>query len=109
MVPIQGEQRSPETVFEMPQSEEQSSHENSRKQRRGIAWVAGSFLFCPCHLPFTLGLLVALLSGTALGTFVLHSSLLVGAIITLVWAAGTWYGFHQLRARTTCTIPLKTS
>src|SRR5215470_10450727 len=32
---------------------------------RGLIWVMGSFLFCPCHLPLTLGLAATLLAGTA--------------------------------------------
>lgn len=102
MASLQREQTSPEMVSET------SQHDPS-KQRRGIAWVGGSFLLCPCHLPLTLGLLVALLSGTALGTFVLHYSILLGVILTLLWVAGTWYGFHQVRARTTCAIPSRVS
>ena len=83
------------------------TNNDSRQQKRGIAWVLGSFLFCPCHLPLTLGLLAAIFSGTALGGVVLHYSLFAGAIVTLIWAAGTWYGFRQLRARQTCAIPLR--
>lgn len=81
-----------------------SSNDNGRRQKRGIAWVVGSFIFCPCHLPLTLGLVAAIFGGTALGGLVLHYSLFAGAIITLLWAVGTWYGFRQLRARQTCAI-----
>ena len=34
--------------------------------RRGIAWVIGSFVLCPCHLPITLAVIAGVLSGTAL-------------------------------------------
>jgi len=41
-------------------------------QRRGVRWVAGSFLFCPCHLPITLTVLAGLLGGTTLGAALHH-------------------------------------
>ncbi len=80
-----------------------------KAQRQGIAWVVGSFLFCPCHLPLTLGLLAAIFGGTALGAVVVHYSLIAGVIITAIWATGTWYGFRKLRATSspTCAIPVR--
>lgn len=86
------------------------SQNKSKAQRHGIAWVMGSFLFCPCHLPLTLGLLAAIFGGTALGAVVVHYSLLAGVVITLIWAGGTWYGFRKLRATQStvaCTIPTR--
>lgn len=76
------------------------------KRRRGITWVLGSFLLCPCHLPITLGILTAVFGGTALGAFFIHYSIIAGVIITLLWLAGTWYGFRLLRAKspTACAI-----
>lgn len=82
---------------------------HSNQQRRGVVWIIGSFVFCPCHLPLTLGLLAALLSGTVLGAFVLRYSILVGTITTLLWLVGTWYGFRQMRARTVCAVPARKS
>lgn len=73
-----------------------------QKQRQGILWIVGSFALCPCHLPLTLGLLVTVLGGTAFGAFFIHNLLFAGIGITLLWAAGTWYGFRQLRS-TTCS------
>jgi hypothetical protein len=66
-------------------------------QNRGLAWVAGAFLFCPCHLPLTLAVAGAVLSGTAAGVALRAHPYLAGAIITAVWAAGTWRGFYLLR------------
>lgn len=77
------------------------------KQKRGIAVILGSFIFCPCHLPLTLGLLAALFGGTVLGAFLLRYSILVGIVTTLIWLVGTWYGFRQMRARTTCALPVR--
>ena len=73
-----------------------------KKQRHGILWIVGSFALCPCHLPLTLGLLVTVLGGTTFGAFLIHNLLFAGIGITLLWAAGTWYGFRQLRS-TTCS------
>jgi Fe2+ transport system protein B len=84
-----------------------SQDKSKKTQRHGIAWVMGSFLFCPCHLPLTLGLLAAIFGGTALGAVLVHYSILAGVIITSIWAAGTWYGFRKLRATTACAIPTR--
>jgi len=65
--------------------------------RRGIAWVIGSFVLCPCHLPITLGVLVAVLSGTAIGVLVRSHLYLAGAIISIAWLAGTLHGFNLMR------------
>jgi len=67
-------------------------------ENRGMAWLIGAFLFCPCHLPITLMLLGGLLGGTALGVAVRSHPILSGTIITLVWAAATWRGAHLLAA-----------
>ena len=101
-------QKQLERVPQMPTTTPPPSQNNSKAQHHGIAWVMGSFLFCPCHLPLTLGLLAAIFGGTALGAVVVHYSLLAGVVITLIWATGTWYGFRKLRASQTtvaCAIP----
>ena len=67
-------------------------------ENRGLAWVIGSFLFCPCHLPLTLGLAATLLAGTSAGALLRGHPYVAGAIITVTWVAGTWRGFHHLRA-----------
>ena len=36
-------------------------------ENRGMAWMIGAFVFCPCHLPITLSALALLLGGTAAG------------------------------------------
>src|SRR6185503_10494586 len=67
-------------------------------ETRGFAWIAGAFVLCPCHLPLTLWLLAALLSGMSAGALLLRHSLLVGSLITLVWGLATWRGIQLLRA-----------
>ena len=101
-----------ERVLQTPVQKEQPispSPKQNKTQRHGIAWVMGSFLFCPCHLPLTLGLLAAIFGGTALGAVLVHYSLIAGVLITAIWAAGTWYGFRKLRATSTvaCAIPTR--
>ena len=93
-----------ERPLEASPANSRSSSNNGKQQQHGALWVIGSFVFCPCHLPITLGLLAAIFSGTALGALVVHYSIIAGTITTLLWAAGTWYGFRQLRARQTCAI-----
>ncbi|WP_425146675.1 hypothetical protein [Deinococcus sp.] len=66
-------------------------------EKRGIKWIAASFLLCPCHLPLTLGLLSTLLGGSALGALLHGHPYLVGAVITLTWGVGTGYGVGHLR------------
>ena len=65
--------------------------------RRGIAWVIGSFVLCPCHLPITLAVVVAVLSGTAIGALVRGHLYVAGAIISITWLAGTLNGFNLMR------------
>ncbi len=93
-----------ERPLKVSSTDSRSFSNDGKQQRRGTLWVIGSFVFCPCHLPITLGLLAAIFSGTALGALVVHYSIIAGTITTLLWAAGTWYGFRQLRARQTCAI-----
>ena len=65
--------------------------------RRGIAWIIGSFVLCPCHLPITLAVVVALLSGTAIGALVRGHLYIAGTIISITWLAGTLHGFNLMR------------
>jgi hypothetical protein len=67
-------------------------------ENRGLAWVIGAFLFCPSHQPLTLGLAATLLAGTAAGAALRAHPFVAGTVVTLVWVAGTWRGFHHLRA-----------
>jgi len=65
--------------------------------RRGVAWILGAFVFCPCHLPITLWVVAALLSGTAIGALVLGHPYLSGVALFVVWLAGTLHGFNLMR------------
>ena len=67
-------------------------------ENRGMAWIIGAFLICPCHLPLTLWLAATLFTGTALGVALRGHPIVVGTVITLAWLAATWRGIHLLRS-----------
>lgn len=66
-------------------------------ENRGMAWMIGAFVFCPCHLPITLGALALLLGGTAAGALLRAHPFIAGTVVTLLWAAGTWRGYSLIR------------
>lgn len=68
-------------------------------ERRGLLWVIGAFIICPCHLPITLALAASLLSGTAAALVLRDHPFLVGAGITLVWLLATWHGLRLTQQR----------
>jgi hypothetical protein len=68
-----------------------------QRERRGVAWVIGSFVLCPCHLPITLWAIGLILSGTAIGALFRGHLFLAGAIISIMWLAGTLHGFNLMR------------
>ena len=65
--------------------------------RRGVLWIAGAFILCPCHLPITLWVIGALLSGTALGAAFTGHVFVAGAVISIVWLVATLHGFNLMR------------
>ena len=69
----------------------------------GVALTVTGFLACPCHLIITLPLLLSLLAGTALGSFLSHNTGLVytGAAIYFVaaLALGYWFLFGPARRK----------
>ena len=70
-------------------------------EKRGMAWVIGAFVFCPCHLPITLSVMAMLLGGTATGLALRAHPFMAGTIVTTLWVAGTWRGFALVRAART--------
>lgn len=68
-----------------------------RAENRGMVWLVAGFLFCPCHLPLTLGLFGALLAGTAVGALLRDHVIVASVIITFVWVLATWRGIRLLR------------
>ena len=69
-----------------------------RLEKRGMWWVMGAFIFCPCHLPITLSVLALLLGGTAAGALLRAHPYVAGTVITALWVAGTWRGFALVRS-----------
>jgi hypothetical protein len=67
-------------------------------ENRGMAWMIGAFVFCPCHLPITLAALALLLGGTAAGALLRAHPYVAGVAVTVLWAAGTWRGYALIRA-----------
>jgi cytochrome c biogenesis protein CcdA len=67
-------------------------------EKRGMAWVVGAFLICPCHLPLTLAAMAAVLSGTAAATVLHQHPYAAGAVVTVTWLAGTLRGVWYFRA-----------
>lgn len=78
-------------------------------ERRGRWWLAVSFLFCPCHLPLTLGLLAVVLGGTTVGALLRDHVWVAGSIIAITWLAGTARGLVWIRRAErgdiSCAIP----
>ena len=74
-----------------------ASASQAQLENRGMAWMIGAFVFCPCHLPITLGALALLLGGTAAGALLRAHPYVAGVIVTALWAAGTWRGYQLIR------------
>jgi hypothetical protein len=66
-------------------------------ERRGRSVLLWSFLLCPCHLPLTLGVLGALLTGTSAGVVLREHRWIAGTVLTAAWLIGTFLGFRLLR------------
>jgi hypothetical protein len=71
--------------------------------------MALSFLACPCHLPWTLGMLGVVLGGTTAGALLREHGMLAGLIIASVWMAGTarglWLVRKAERGELACAVP----
>ena len=85
-----------ERTVSAPQ-ERASTEPEPTLERRGRWWVFGSFILCPCHLPITLAVLASVFGGSTLGVLVRDHVWVAGSVVTLAWAAGTFYGFRLLR------------
>jgi uncharacterized membrane-anchored protein len=67
----------------------------------GAVLTVTGFLACPCHLIITLSLLISLLAGTALGSFLSRNTGLVytgaGIYFVVALALGAWFLFGSKR------------
>ena len=66
-------------------------------ENRGIAWVLGAFVFCPCHLPLTLWILASVFAGTAIGVLISEHVVIAGVLVTSVWVIASWRGMWLMR------------
>jgi hypothetical protein len=85
------------SIIEVNGEDAESAAMTKATTRKGLIWVIGAFAICPCHLPFTLGLIATLLGGTGMGVVLQDYPVVAGAFITLVWLGATWRGFRYLR------------
>lgn len=69
------------------------------KKIGGYFLVVTGFLACPCHLPLTLPLALALLSGTALGAFLTLNQGLVVTGTILYFIGAVVLGLRLLNSR----------
>ncbi len=67
-------------------------------ERRGRRWLVWSFIFCPCHLPVSMGVLAAIFGGSAFGALIDRNTLGVGLVLGAIYAVGVGIGFRHLRA-----------
>ena len=69
----------------------------------GVVLTVTGFLACPCHLVITLPLLISLLAGTALGSFLSRNTGLVytgaGIYFVVALALGAWFLFGPKRGK----------
>ncbi|GAB4407293.1 MAG: hypothetical protein Fur0044_00090 [Anaerolineae bacterium] len=61
-------------------------------------YIAGTvaFVTCPCHLPITLPLLIALTVGTAFGAWLENNAVTVGLISTVIFIGGAVLAFKWI-------------
>lgn len=76
---------------------------------RGWVAGAGAFIVCPCHLPLTLPLFIALTAGTAVSGWLVSNTILIYVASTILFIgglalAGKWFMTDKNKA---CAIELK--
>ncbi len=76
---------------------------------RGYVAGVGAFLICPCHLPLTLPLILALMAGTAVGGWLANNTILIYASSAVLFIgglilAGKWLMADEAEA---CPVDLK--
>ena len=64
----------------------------------GVLTVTG-FVACPCHLPFTLPLVLGVLGGTGLGSFIGANTSLIYGVFTGYFIAGIGVGWYLLNRK----------
>jgi mercuric ion transport protein len=62
------------------------------KKQKGWGWFGLAFLTCPCHLV----LIIPLLAGTALGTYLTDHKLATIVILGITFALSLYMGFKRM-------------
>jgi hypothetical protein len=77
---------------------------------RGYFLVVTGFLACPCHLPLTLPLMLALTAGTAFGAFLATNVVLIFGLFTIYFFGAIALGIHFLgQEEKMCEVPRSTA
>lgn len=66
---------------------------------RGRIMVGTGLIACPCHLPLTLPLLVGVLGGTAIGSFVADNQGLIYGVATVYFVVAISIGLYLLNRK----------
>ena len=69
-------------------------------EKKGRRWLIWSFILCPCHLPWTLGVLALL--GGGVGGVVTANRLTIGLILSAVYFVLIGIGFFYIRKADVC-------
>ncbi|MEX2541436.1 MAG: hypothetical protein WD314_06490 [Trueperaceae bacterium] len=69
----------------------------------GYLLLGVAFVFCPCHLPFTIPLVAVWLGGSALSAFPGANFVLVTVLSAVVFLVSLAFGWSILSRRNTCT------
>ncbi len=72
----------------------------------GVLAVTG-FVACPCHFPLTLPLILGVLGGTGIGSFIGANTSLVYGIATGYFIVGVGVGWYLLMRKRTGRLPLE--
>ncbi len=83
---------------DLPPVESEGAEDPAALERRGRRWLIWSFIFCPCHLPISMGVLAAIFGGSAFGALISRNTLGVGLVLGSIYAIGVGIGFRHLRA-----------
>ena len=72
----------------------------------GVLTLTG-FIACPCHLPLTLPLILGVLGGTGIGSFIGANTSWVYGIATGYFIVGIGVGVYLLKRKRTGRLPLE--
>ena len=73
----------------------------SQSTKSAKGYVAGgiAFITCPCHLVFTVPILIGLTAGTAFGTWLQGNVVTFGVSTTVIFVAGAALAYRWLRSQ----------